>query len=133
MKPFDIEAAKNGAPVCTELGEKVRIVCFDKKIGYPIIALVGDDETITRYSADGKTCAGQHLFMYEEPETQFKPFDRVLVRDDDEGVWNADFFGRKKEVGEFQFVSMGGQAWRYCIPYEGNERLLGTTDKPKGE
>ena len=40
LKPFDIEAAKSGKPVCTRDGRKARIVCFDAKGDQPIIALV---------------------------------------------------------------------------------------------
>lgn len=41
MKPFDIELAKAGHPVCTRSGNPVRIVCFDKKnTKYPIMALI---------------------------------------------------------------------------------------------
>ena len=42
MKPFNLEAAKAGKPVCTRGGHKARIICFDRK-GYnqfPIIALI---------------------------------------------------------------------------------------------
>ena len=58
LKPFDIEAAKVGKPVCTRDGRKVRIICFDKAGTYPIIALVqeGCMETCHFYSQDGK-CA----------------------------------------------------------------------------
>lgn len=31
MKPFDLEAAKAGAPVCTRSGKPVRIICWDMK------------------------------------------------------------------------------------------------------
>ena len=47
LKPFDLEAAKLGKPVCTRDGRKARIICFDKrnnKTEYPIIALVETDE-----------------------------------------------------------------------------------------
>ena len=40
LKPFDLEKAKQGKPVCTRDGKKVRIICFDKQEGFPIIALV---------------------------------------------------------------------------------------------
>lgn len=41
MKPFDLEKAKAGSPVCTRSGEKVRIICFDANNDqYPIIALI---------------------------------------------------------------------------------------------
>ena len=40
LKPFDLEAARSGKPVCTRDGRKARIVCFDAKGDQPIIALV---------------------------------------------------------------------------------------------
>ena len=63
LKPFDLEAAKAGKPVCTRDGRKVRIISFDRKflfkgvISYPIIALVEDtakEETIYGYNEKGK-------------------------------------------------------------------------------
>ena len=40
LKPFDLQKAKDGKPVCTRDGRKARIICFDKQEGFPIIALV---------------------------------------------------------------------------------------------
>ena len=42
MKPFNLEQAKAGAPVCTRDGRPVRIVCYDLKgyKSYPILALI---------------------------------------------------------------------------------------------
>ena len=40
LKPFDLEAAKAGKPVCTRDGRKARIICFDRKDIKPIVALV---------------------------------------------------------------------------------------------
>ena len=40
LKPFSLEAAKAGKPVCTRDGRKARIICFDRKNHSPIIALV---------------------------------------------------------------------------------------------
>ena len=57
MKPFDLEAARSGKPVCTRDGRKARIICFDvKDADYPIIALVEkeDIEVPISYSKDGK-------------------------------------------------------------------------------
>lgn len=58
MKPFDLEAAKAGAPVCTREGKGARIICADRR-GYPasvIIALLddGDREGVEFYYADGR-------------------------------------------------------------------------------
>lgn len=40
LKPFDLEEAKAGKPVCTRDGRKARIICFDRKDIKPIVALV---------------------------------------------------------------------------------------------
>lgn len=63
-----------------------------------------------------------------KPECPFKPFDKVLIRDSKEQLWIANYFslynGKDKD---YPYVCMGG-SYRFCIPYEGNEHLLGTTD-----
>ena len=61
LKPFDLEAAKAGKPVCTRDGHKARIICFDFRIsdGTCMIAAIecGKTETIFYYDLDGK-CRG---------------------------------------------------------------------------
>ncbi len=55
--------------------------------------------------------------------------DIVLVRDYDSGVWNLSIFSHMdKLVGAESktFVCLNGVAWRHCIPYIGNESLVGT-------
>ena len=58
MKPFNLEQAKAGAPVCTRNGQPARIVCYDLKgyKNYPILALientVGAESTIS-YALNG--------------------------------------------------------------------------------
>ena len=60
---------------------------------------------------------------------EFKPFDKVLVRDDDDEEWTCSLFSLKDDGG----YNACGLIWNQCIPYEGNEHLVGTTDKPKEE
>lgn len=55
---------------------------------------------------------------------ELKPFDKVLVRDDKEDQWSANIFSYQVRD---MFHCLGEGYWRYCIPYEGNEHLLGTT------
>lgn len=65
----------------------------------------------------------------QETKHQFKPFDKVLVRDSDIYEWKCDLFSR---LGDNDGVFICLTAWwSQCIPYEGNEHLLGTTNKPK--
>lgn len=59
MKPFNLEEAKAGKPVCTRDGRKARIICFDRNDRYyPIVALaMGEkgNETIIQCSYDGES------------------------------------------------------------------------------
>ena len=61
----------------------------------------------------------------------FKPFDKVLVRDTKYGNWNVNLFSSyigdidARIVARFRCIN---STWIQCIPYEGNEHLLGTTN-----
>ena len=67
----------------------------------------------------------------EKKEYEFKPFDKVLVRDNDfmDGVWCADIFSHINTEGNYCCI---GSVWEYCIPYnEQTAHLFGTTDNWK--
>ena len=69
----------------------------------------------------------------EQPKKEhvFKPFDKVLVRDFEDDKWEIDFFEKTEEDDtEFPFKCLS-ENWTFCIPYEGNEGLLGTSNSPK--
>lgn len=56
LKPFDLEAAKAGKPVCTKDGRKARIICFDlNNKNFPIVAIINCDteENAYQYDIDG--------------------------------------------------------------------------------
>lgn len=63
-------------------------------------------------------------------EHQFKPFEKVLVRDSIDDVWRASFFSHIKE-NDGRYVTTC-VTWKFCIPYIGNESLLGTTKDVEG-
>ncbi len=61
----------------------------------------------------------------------FQPFDRVLVRDENSEPWHINYFS-------YYTLSRGDGKTRYrcldtsyaqCIPFEGNESLLGIAEK----
>lgn len=59
--------------------------------------------------------------------TTLDPFEsRVLVRDNERQYWKAAFWGFFGK-GEFLYDTTRG-IYKQCIPYEGNQHLLGTTD-----
>lgn len=72
----------------------------------------------------------QYLSEYEylltkEKKCDFKPFDQVLVRASNLGNWNLHLFARVGEE-EYKYECLGGLRYKECIPYQGNEHLLGT-------
>ena len=76
LKPFDLEAAKAGKPVCTKDGRKARVICFDAKSDAPIIALITDydgKEISFDYTIDGIYFSGDNsendlMMLSEEKE-----------------------------------------------------------------
>lgn len=58
-----------------------------------------------------------------------KPFEsRVLVRDDNGGIWRVSFWGcLLEDCEDFKYDTTRG-SFAQCIPYEGNEHLLGTDE-----
>lgn len=62
---------------------------------------------------------------------EFRPFDKVLVRDSNTDIWFCGLFSYYETQGEtaYPYTTTSG-SYKYCIPYEGNEYLLGTTDSP---
>lgn len=59
-------------------------------------------------------------------KVELKPFDKVLVRNYDRNAWQISLFGYKNSLN--CYYCCNGSSWIQCIPYEGNEHLLGTTD-----
>ena len=64
-----------------------------------------------------------------KPKVELKPFDKVLVRDSKSDNWRANLFGYIGKDGYYRCVYAN---WIYCIPYAGNEHLLGTTNNVEG-
>lgn len=64
---------------------------------------------------------------------ELKPFDKVLVRDGKDEIWEPAFFFRYlSQFSGYNYQTVGGE-WRvYCIPYIGNESLLGTSKDVDG-
>ena len=61
--------------------------------------------------------------------TILKPFDKVLVRDNDESVWFPALYGNIRIMGGKTYYMTVNGHYKQCIPYKGNENLLGETMK----
>lgn len=78
----------------------------------------------------GKAWDAEKKAIVEDIKTEyrFKPFDKVLVRDSYNDMWRANLFSHIREDGRYVTT---GLVWNFCIPYIGNESLLGTTKSAK--
>lgn len=88
-----------------------------------------------------KTLTGQLILTHPEweeiklPEqnkfdiSTLVPFEsKVLVRNNESALWYPAIWGLYEDARVFPFIVDGGGPFRYCIPYEGNKHLLGTTN-----
>lgn len=97
------------------------------------IHLATDSEKQQLFDAiekDGKAWdADKKMIIDLKPKVELKPFDKVLVRDSKSDKWRANLFGYIGKDGYYRCVYAN---WVYCIPYIGNESLLGTTKDVEG-
>lgn len=143
--PFNIELAKK-----IQTGEiEGRIVAKTKK-GYISATLKQLDivsTTLSVYHGDNHVeiqyghnsmleyLQGSNLFNMlfielqqetNKPKYIFKPFDKVLVRQSDKNDWRVAFYSHFNEEENLHVTAW--LSWYQCIPYEGNEHLVGTSN-----
>lgn len=73
------------------------------------------------YEWDGKTL---------KKKSKFKPFERVLVRNGESWKWKCSFYSYFEPYSTYPYVTISNGAYTMCIPFEGNEHLVGTTNNP---
>ena len=62
---------------------------------------------------------------------KFKTSDKVIVRNKNANVyWRFDFFSHYRNDSIHQYETIGG-VWECCLPYEGNEHLIGSIKDPE--
>ena len=87
-------------------------------------------------SNDGKYWNAEKKCIEEPPgmKHKFKPFEKVLVRDNYSEKWRANVFQAydKNSSGDLFYRCINGVYW-LCIPYEGNEALVNTDKTLKFE
>lgn len=96
-------------------------------------------KTIGHIYSDGYALYDGHLLYFKEQDewelapnkfdtNTLKPFDKVLVRNTNNGKWCGQFYMDYNKNEDYPFECTYN-CWKYCIPYEGNEHLRGTTDE----
>lgn len=106
--------------------------CFFKK-NLCELRLATEEEKKQLFSSlekKGKRWDAENKMVVDlKPKVELKPFDKVLVRDSKSDNWRANLFGYIGKDGYYRCVYAN---WAYCIPYIGNESLLGTTKDVEG-
>ena len=128
---------------------KVKFLGIDIKRKYPIM-VIRTDGYVAFYTKEGwcsvdfpascllwpsKDCRDWSKFTapwYKKekfnPKT-LKPFDRVMVRDDNYQAWVCTIFSHQGEDCGYPYDTASG-AYFCCIPYnDDTKHLIGTTDK----
>ena len=114
--------------------------CFFKK-NLCELRLATEEEKKQLFSSlekKGKRWDAENKMVVDlKPKVEFKPFDKVLVRNTDTEEWFPGFFEKFDSTWNYPYHimnrrSMTDFAFKQCIPYEGNEHLLGTTKDVEG-
>lgn len=115
-----------------KLGDRVKPIYNNNQ--YDIIGLTDTHYTLVEV---------ENKFKYTEPIiedknwelvpnkfdiTTLKPFDKVLVRGSDKQSWYISFFSHCNKLETYKYSCINGVSCAQCIPYEGNEHLLDTTN-----
>nr|DAW17226.1 MAG TPA: hypothetical protein [Caudoviricetes sp.] len=134
-----------GLKLYSSIHGEVELVCVNEYSDrYPIYCKAKNGKDVT-FTSDGRILleypdAECVLFpskdqrdwskfgVSDQQKTALYPFDKVLVRNNDDDEWVCDIFSH---IDELAFYYCVGTRWQQCIPYEGNEHLLGTTKKPE--
>lgn len=127
LRPFNLEEAKAGKPVCTRSGREVRIICFDRACSHPIVALIGNElgsnlpkaESVRYYLLNGLSkCENSYwddLVMAPEKEEKASiiPFDLEKAKSGNYRVQTRSGLGvrivcwdMKKGSTEFSIVGL---------------------------
>lgn len=82
-------------------------------------------------SFDGEKLVEKIEVKSKSKKHKFKPFEKILVKDNDEDTWVCAFFSHMEKIGSEEcYECCSGIIWDRAIPYEGNENLVGTTNNP---
>lgn len=98
---------------------------------YSDMTLTWSDNMITFKNHEHKEIKADNILNLKiDKEYDFKPFDKVLVRDDNVDVWRIDLFNNYNPEIIYPYKCLACH-YNQCIPFEGNEHLLGTTNNPE--
>ena len=110
--------------------KRIRRIVYMLNNGYDMSELLSLSKKDDSFMFAEETDAEKKSIVDLKPKVdELKPFDRVLVRDFEDQAWQVSLFSYKDSDS---YYCCNGCAWNQCIPYIGNESLLGTTKDVEG-
>ena len=128
-------------------GKVFASILSSENIQYPIRLTVQDCEYCVSSAGEHKKGVGECTFFPSKDQRDWskftapwykkekfdpntlKPFDKVLVRDDESCKWRIDFYSHKYENMTYPYRCIG-KAYTYCIPYnEETKHLIETKEE----
>lgn len=111
--------------------KRIRRIVYMLNNGYDMSELLSLSKKDDSFMFAEETDAEKKQIVDLNPKVDdLKPFDKVLVRDNEDDIWEVSLFGYKDD--ELYYRCDNGITWIQCIPYDGNEHLLGTTNNVDG-
>lgn len=100
------------------------------------LRLATEEEKKQLFSAlekKGDAWDSEHKMIVDLPKNcEFKPFDKVICRDNDADIWKASFFSHYDERAYYPFFC-NNCGYKYCLPYnDETAKLIGTTNNVEG-
>ena len=96
---------------------------------------IDEQELFSALAKEGKAWDAEKKEVVDlKPKIELKPFDKVLVRDGKNEIWEPAFFFRNlSHLNVYNYQTVGGESRVYCIPFnEETAKLIGTTDDWEG-
>ena len=116
-------------------GINPKALVYDKNFPITVKTTSG---TFWTFTSDGRIYPNGEVMLFPSKENKdwstyvfepkaikynLKPYDKVLGRDDPEFDWLIDIFVDYQPQLEYPYNCFRS-AYKYCIPYEGNENLI---------
>lgn len=100
---------------------------MDCNVPDSLLELASEEDRNKFYSFINKVGYKYDKEQHKLTKQTFKPFDKVLVRNDTNEKWSINLFSYYDEENKHcPYFCLDGR-YIYCVPYEGNEYVLGTT------
>ena len=113
------------------IAHNFNIISFNKYGQYQIGKTSWSNECMLFPSKDVKDWNNFNIFLNNvtiKEKCQFKPFDKVLVRDKDSEIWHIDLFEQYVADEKCPYRCMT-TSWKQCIPCnEETEKLIDTSN-----